>query len=86
MQNCGYTSLQIKTQLIQFIALFFLSISSVSTEQWQLCAKNLSHQDRSGEPEILMGQSIVLGEVKAEAPSHNENPMNDHMGAVHSTS
>ena len=36
-----YTSLQIKTQLIQFIALFFLSISSVSTEQWQLYAKNL---------------------------------------------
>ena len=27
--------------MIQFIALFFLSISSVSTEQWQLYAKNL---------------------------------------------
>ena len=40
-ENCLYTSLQIKTQLIQFIALFFLSISSVSTEQWQLFAKNL---------------------------------------------
>ena len=35
------------------------------------------HQDRTGEPEILVGQSIVLGEVKAEAPLHNENPMND---------
>ena len=41
VENCLYTSLQIKTQLIQFIALFFLSISSVSTEQWQLYAKNL---------------------------------------------
>ena len=40
-KNCLYTSLQIKTQLIQFIALFFLSISSVPTEQWQLYAKNL---------------------------------------------
>ena len=40
-ENCLYTSLQIKTQLIQFIALFFLSISSVSTEQWQRYAKNL---------------------------------------------
>ena len=40
-ENCPYTSLQIKTQLIQFIALFFLSISSVSTEQWQQYAKNL---------------------------------------------
>ena len=36
-----HTSLQIQTQLIQFFALFFLSISSVSTEQWQLYAKNL---------------------------------------------
>ena len=41
-----------------------------------------------GEPEILMGQSIVLGEVKAEAPLQNENPMNDQkfLAAVHSTS
>ena len=38
-----------------------------------------SHQDRSREPEILMGQSIVLSEVKAEAPLHNENPMNDQI-------
>ena len=28
---------------------------------------------------ILMGQSIVLGEVKAEAPLHDENPMNDQI-------
>ena len=40
-ENCLYTSPQIKIQLIRFIALFFLSISSVSTEQWQLFAKNL---------------------------------------------
>ena len=39
--NCQYTSLQMETQLIQFIALFFLSISSVSTEQWRPYAKNL---------------------------------------------
>ena len=35
-----------------------------------------SHQDRTGEPVILMGQSIVLGEVKAETSLQNENPMN----------
>ena len=28
---------------------------------------------------ILVGQSIVLGEVKAEVPLHNENPMNDQI-------
>ena len=41
-----------------------------------ICEEFESHQDRSGEPEILMGQSIVLGEVKAETFLHNENPMN----------
>ena len=35
-----------------------------------------SHQDRSGEPEILMGQAIVLGEIEAEALLHDENPIN----------
>ena len=40
VENCRDTSLQIKIQLIQFIELFFLSISSVSAEQWQPYAKN----------------------------------------------
>ena len=44
-----------------------------------LCEDFESHQDRSGEPEILMGQSIVLGEVKAETPLQNEDSMNDQI-------
>ena len=44
-----------------------------------VCEEFESHQDGSGEPEILMGQSIVLGEVKAEDPLQNENPMNDQI-------
>ena len=44
-----------------------------------VCEEFESHQDRSMEPEILMGQSIVLAEVKAEAPLHNEDPMNDQI-------
>ena len=40
------------------------------------CEEFENHQDGSGEPEILMGQSIVLGEIKAEAPLQNENPLN----------
>ena len=44
-----------------------------------LCEKFEDHQDGSGEPEILMGQSIVLGEVKAETPLKNENHMNDQI-------
>ena len=41
-----------------------------------LCEEFQNHQDGSGEPEILMGQSIVLGEIKAEIPLQNENPLN----------
>ena len=35
------------------------------------------HQDRTGQPVILVGQSIVLGEVKAETPVHDEDPRYD---------
>ena len=41
-----------------------------------ICQVFESHQDGSGEPEILMGQSIVLGEIKAEVLLQNENSMN----------
>ena len=37
------------------------------------CEEFENHQDGSGEPEILMGQSIVLGEIKAEIPLQNAN-------------
>ena len=41
-----------------------------------LCEEFENHQDRSGEFEILMGQSIVLGEIKAEIPLQNDNSLN----------
>ena len=44
-----------------------------------VCEEFEDHQDRSGEPVILMGQSLVLGEIEAEVPLHNENPMNDQI-------
>ena len=33
-----------------------------------ICEEFEAHQVRSGEPDVLMGQSIVLGEIKAEVP------------------
>ena len=42
-----------------------------------ICEEFEDHQGRTGELVILIGQSIVLGEVKAEAPLHDEDPMND---------
>ena len=44
-----------------------------------ICEEFEDHQERTGELVILMGQSIVLGEVKAETPLQNESPMNDQI-------
>ena len=41
-----------------------------------ICEEFENHQEGSGEPEILIGQSIVLCEIKAEVPLQNENPLN----------
>ena len=41
------------------------------------CEEFEDHQDRTGQPVILVGQS--LGEVKAETPVHDEDPMNDQI-------
>ena len=43
-----------------------------------ICEEFEDHQDRTGQLVILMGQSIVLGEVKAETPFH-EDPKNDQI-------
>ena len=37
-----------------------------------ICDEYEGHPDSTREPVILEGQSIVLGEIKAEAPAHNE--------------
>ena len=44
-----------------------------------ICEEFEDHQDRTGQPVILVGQSIVLGEVKAKTPVHDEDPMNDQI-------
>ena len=41
-----------------------------------ICEEYEGHPDSTGEPVILEGQSIVLGEIKAEVPLQNENSMN----------
>ena len=39
-----------------------------------ICEEFEAHQDRSGEPDVLMGQSIVLSEIKTEFPLQNDDP------------
>ena len=44
-----------------------------------ICDEYEGHQDSTGQPVILVGQSIVLGEIKAEVPVHDEEPRDDQI-------
>ena len=39
-----------------------------------MCEECESLHDRSGQPDVFMGQSIVLSEIKAEVPLVNDDP------------
>ena len=59
--------------------ILFVNQLSVYGAVAAICEEFEDHQDRTGEPVILVGQSIVLGEVKAETLVHDEDPMNDQI-------
>ena len=63
---------------IETIFRIIISVNQVSVygAVAALCEEFEDHKDGSGEPEILMVQSIVLGEIKAEVPLQNENLLN----------
>ena len=61
---------------IETIFRIIISVNQLSIYGAAICEEFENHQDGSVEPEILMGQSIVLGEIKAEVPLQNENPLN----------
>ena len=44
-----------------------------------MCEEFEFHQDRSGQPDVLIGQSIVLSEIKAEVPLQNEIPSHQNV-------
>ena len=44
-----------------------------------MCEECELHQDRSGQPDVLMGQSIVLSEIKTEIPLENDIPSNQNL-------
>ena len=44
-----------------------------------MCEEFEFHQDRSGQPDVLMGQSIVLSEIKAEIPLQNDIPSHQNL-------
>ena len=72
---------QMNRQLKHFFFRIIISVNQLSIygAVAAVCEEFEDHQDRTGEPEIFMGQSIVLGEIKAEVPLQNENPLNRHI-------
>ena len=44
-----------------------------------MCEEYESLHDRSGRLDVLMGQSIVLSEIKAEVPLQNEIPSHQNV-------
>ena len=44
-----------------------------------MCEEFESLHDRSGQPDVLMGQSIVLSEIKAEVPLENDIPSHQNL-------
>ena len=44
-----------------------------------MCEEFEFHQDRSGQPDVLMGQSIVLSEIKAEVLLENDIPSHQNL-------
>ena len=75
VESGRYTSLQI---VQQFETIFLIIISanqlSIYGAVANICEELEAHQDRWGEPVVLMGQSIVLSEIKAEVLLENDIP------------
>ena len=44
-----------------------------------MCEKFETHQDGSGQLDVLMGQSIVLSEIKAEVLLENDIPSHQNL-------
>ena len=44
-----------------------------------MCEEYESLNDRSGQPDVVMGQSIVLSEIKAEVPLENDIPSHQNL-------
>ena len=64
MENCRFTTVPIRKQLrLCFALIAFANQLSLYGAVANICEEFEFHQDRSGQPDVLMGQSIVLSEI-----------------------
>ena len=80
-ENCRYILLRIIQELKQLVfrIIVFANQLSLYGAIANTCEEFEAHQDRSGEPDVLMGQAIVLGEIKAEIPLENDIPSHQNL-------
>ena len=76
MENCRQFAADELT--IETIFRFIISVNqfSICGVVAAFCEEFEDHQDGSGELVLLVGQSLVLGEIEAEVPLQNENSLN----------
>ena len=80
MENCrvhfAVDELTIKTVFRIILSANQLSIYGAVTTIYEGFG---THQDGSRQPDVLMGQSILLGEIKAEVPLENDIPSHQNL-------
>ena len=68
---------------IQFETVFRIIISVNQLRLYgavaDVCGGFVSHQDRTGQLDVLVGQSIVLSEIKTEVPLENDIPSHQNL-------
>ena len=72
-ENCRFTLLKIKKQLRLRMIVSANQLSLYGAVA-NMCEECESLHDRSGQPDMVMGQSIVLSEIKTEVPWENDDP------------
>ena len=74
MENCRFTLLPLR----KIEAIFRIIVSANQLSLYggvaNMCEECEFLHDRSGQPDVLMGQSIVLGEIEAEVSMENDDP------------
>ena len=78
-ENCLYILLRIIKQLRLFRIIVVVSQLSLHGADANMCEEFESHQDRTGQPDVLIVQSIVLSEIKAEVPLKNDIPSHQNL-------
>ena len=74
-ENCQFT-ITADQETIETIFRIIVSANQLSLygAVANMCEECESLHDRSGQPDKVMGQSIVLSEIKTEAPLENDDP------------